>query len=543
MKILKKNEIYDVLIESYSSEGHGVCRLEGRAVFVPKTICGERWRVRIVKVASAAVYARPEELLSSSEHRCEPDCAHFSVCGGCSLWHMDYEEELRFKLRKVNDALRHIGKQSLTADEIHAAPSLDSYRNKAIYAVSSIEGKARYGFFRERSHQLVPVERCLIQHELSDRVAAAVTAFMNENGIAPYDETAHSGVVRHVFCRRAVNTADAVACVVVFKGLGSKTAALVDALTSACPELTGIVLNVNRNEGNTVLSGDFYTLWGKAEISDTLCGHSFEISPQAFFQINPPQAEKLYSIARQYALPQAGGLVFELYCGAGTISLCLAERADKLIGAEIVPQAVENAKENAAKNGISNVEFICADAGEAAQNLAQRGLKPDAVVVDPPRKGMSEQAIEAVAQMCPRRIVYVSCNPATLARDILRFNSCGYELAKACAVDMFPRTPHVESIVCLSKLADTHIELEIDPEELDTITAKVSPTYPEIKAYVMEHHGMKVSSLAIAQAKKKCGLEVGECYNLPSGHGRPPTNLTPEKEAAIRDAFQYYGLI
>jgi len=451
MKDLKKNDIFDVQIDSYSAEGHGVCRIDGRAVFVPRAIKGECWTIRIVKVSSSAVYARGEKLISASEHRVEPECAHFTKCGGCGLWHMDYQEELNFKLGKVNDAFKHIGRQTLKAERIYAADTLHSYRNKAIYSVSDIDGKACYGFFRQRSHQLIPIERCLIQHELSDRLSAAVTAFMREHDLPAYDEQTHQGIVRHVFCRRAVNTADAVACIVVFKGLGSKTQALVDALKKACPELSGIVLNVNKNEGNTVLAGEFYTLWGKADISDILCGHSFSISPQAFFQINPPQAEKLYNLAREYALPEKGGLVFELYCGAGTISLSLAERADKVIGAEIVPEAVENARINAANNGIDNVELIRADAGQAAQALAERGLEPHVVVVDPPRKGMSQQAIDAVCQMKPARIVYVSCNVATLARDILKFNELGYVLTEASAVDMFPRTPHVESVVCLER--------------------------------------------------------------------------------------------
>lgn len=449
MSELKKNQTYNVIIESYSSEGYGVCRVNGRAVFVPRAILGEQWLIRIVKVTASAVYARGESLLSPSARRVDSACPYFTKCGGCDLWHMDYEEELRFKLDKVNNALHHIGRQSLDAKEICASQSLCNYRNKAIYALSSSEGQTNYGFFKERSHQLVAVERCLIQNELSDRVAAAVTQFMEANGISAFNEADLSGTVRHVFCRRAVHTDDAVLCLVVYRGLGSKTQAFVEHIRKTCPELSGIVINVNKSTGNTVLSGDFYTLWGRADINDVLCGHSFSISPQAFYQINPPQAEKLYNIAVDYALPQKGGLVFELYCGAGTISLCLAERAEKVIAAEIVPQAVENARINAQNNGIGNVEFICADAGDAAQELASRGLTPDVVLVDPPRKGMSQQAIDAVAGMLPERIVYVSCNASTLARDILRFNAHNYSLEQVCAVDMFPRTSHVETVALL----------------------------------------------------------------------------------------------
>ena len=451
MSELQKNQIFSVVIEAYSSEGYGVCRIGGRAVFVPRAIVGETWRIRIVKVSASAVFARGEELISPSPARVKSDCPFFGKCGGCDLRHMSYEEELRFKLGRVNDALVHIGKQSLQADSILGSDSTERYRNKAIFAVSAVDGAAAYGFFRERSHQLIPIDKCLLQNELSERVADALVKFMNENAIPAYDEESGRGVVRHVFCRRAVNSSDAVACIVAARGFGSATGKLVDALRQSCPELSGIVLNINKTRGNTVLSGDFYTLWGRADITDSLSGVRFNISPQAFFQINPPQAEKLYAKAVEYAAPTESSLVFDLYCGAGTISLCLARQAGQVIGAEIVPEAIENAKKNAEMNGISNTEFICADAGQAAAALAGRGLKPDTVVVDPPRKGMSEEAVAAVASMSPQRVVYVSCNPATLARDILRFNLYGYTLKKVTAVDMFPRTCHVETVVLLSK--------------------------------------------------------------------------------------------
>ena len=451
MKELKKNQIFSVEIESYSSDGYGVCRVERRAVFVPRAIVGEQWRIRIVKVTSAAVFARGEELLSPSPRRVESPCPYFGKCGGCDLCHMCYEEELNFKLGRVNDALAHIGKQSVRASEILGSEKTERYRNKAIFAVAQTDGAAAYGFFRERSHQLIPIDKCLLQDELSEKVAASVVKFMNENAIPAYDEESGRGVVRHVFCRRALNTGDAVACIVAARGFGSATGSLVEALRQSCPELSGIVLNINKSRGNTVLAGDFYTLWGRADITDSLCGVRFNISPQSFFQINPPQAEKLYAKAVEYAAPAEGTLVFDLYCGAGTISLCLAQRAGRVVGAEIVPEAIENAKKNAEMNHISNTEFICTDAGQAAAELAARGLKPSAVVVDPPRKGMSEDAVAAVASMAPDRIVYVSCNPATLARDILRFNSCGYTLEEVTAVDMFPRTCHVETIVLLSR--------------------------------------------------------------------------------------------
>lgn len=449
MNTLQKNQLHTAKIEGYTSEAYGVCRLEGRAVFVPRALAGETWRIRIIKVTDTAVYARGEELLVPSPARRDPACPYFGKCGGCDSWHMSYDEELRFKLERVNSALSRIGKQTVQADEIIGSDSITRYRNKGIFAVSEKDGLAQCGFFRERTHELIAVDSCLIQNELTERAAKAVADFINRNHICAYNEKSGKGSVRHVFCRKAVKTDDAVICVVSAKGFGDHTPDLTDAIRKECPEATGIVLNINKAKGNTVLAGDFYTLWGRDSIVDMLCGSTFTISPQAFFQINPPQAEKLYDRALSYA--GSGALAFDLYCGAGTISLCLSRHFAHVIGAEIVPEAVENAKANAAANGVENTEFICADAGKAAEELATRGLRPDTVVVDPPRKGMSAAAVRAVCSMSPERIVYVSCDPATLARDILLFSSLGYSLREVTAVDMFPRTRHVECVVKLTR--------------------------------------------------------------------------------------------
>ncbi len=451
MKPLEKNQIHTVTIDGYSSQAMGVCHLQGRAVFVPRALPGEQWEIRLVKVTNTAIYARGEKLLSPSEERVEPGCPQFGRCGGCDTWHMSREEELRFKLERVNAALRHIGKQELLAETILGCDTVERYRNKGIFAVAESGGKAVFGFYQERSHALIPLEDCRIQRPLAVRTAAAVVSFLNENGIPAYDEQSGKGTVRHIFCRQAVKGSDAVACIVSAGGFGALTDAFVEHLRAAYPELSGIVLNINKSRGNTVLTGDFYTLWGKAEIEDTLCGFRYSIAPQAFFQVNPPQAEKLYAKAMEYASLSENSLAFDLYCGAGTISLCLAAKAGHVIGAEIVPEAIENAKKNAAVNGVENAEFLCGDAGEAARALAERQLRPEVVVVDPPRKGMSESAIEAVAAMQPERIVYVSCDPGTLARDVLRFQSYGYSLKDVTAVDMFPRTCHVETVVLMSR--------------------------------------------------------------------------------------------
>lgn len=449
MDMLEKNQLYTVTIDGYTSEALGVCHLKGRAVFVPRALPGERWEIRIVKVSASAVYARGESLLAASPARAEADCPYYGRCGGCDTRHMRYEEELRFKLDRVNSALTRIGKQATLAECILGSEETARYRNKGIFAIAEENGKAVFGFYRERSHALIAMSDCLIQKALCIRVASAVTDFMNENRIPAYDEKSGHGLVRHVFCRESIHREDAVACIVAAGGFGSLTESFVTFLRARCPELTGIVLNVNKSSGNTVLSGAFHTLWGRDCIRDTLCGLSFSIAPQAFFQINPPQAEKLYQKALDYAQLGPHSLALDLYCGAGTISLCLAQQAEHVIGAEIVPEAIENAQANAAQNGVSNVEFICADAGKAADELATRGLRPDVIVVDPPRKGMDETAITAIARMQPDRVVYVSCNPATLARDVLRFQPLGYSLRHATAVDMFPKTCHTECVALL----------------------------------------------------------------------------------------------
>lgn len=446
MEELRKNNIYEAEVTGLTSEGAGVCRICSRAVFVPRAIPGERWRIRIVKVTKTAVYGRGEELLSASPERVEPACPNFGRCGGCSFLHMSYEAELRYKLERVNDAFKRIGGLELCAERIIGSETVEGYRNKSIVAVGEAENGLVAGFYRSGSHDIVPVERCLLQSDEASACARSVTGWMKRRGVR-----AGSGGVRHVYTRRARDGA-ALCCVVTGRRFSPALArTLVESLRRGCPGLVGVVECLNRSESNTVLSGEFRTLWGSSALTDVLCGSEFELSPQAFYQINPPQAERLYELAVDYALPEPGGTVLDLYCGAGTISLALARRAGQVIGAEIVPEAVENARRNAARNGIGNAEFICADAGDAARLLSERGTRPDAIVVDPPRKGMSEEALRQVAKMQPKRIAYVSCDPATLARDLKRLTELGYVPQKAVAVDMFPKTAHVETVVLLTE--------------------------------------------------------------------------------------------
>ena len=449
--MLKKNQIHTAEITGYTSDGAGVCRIDGRAVFVKGTIVGETWEVRILKVTSSAVYGKGERCLSPSLMRQTPPCPVYRKCGGCSLLHMTYAEELNMKRSRVNDALKRIGGLDFQVADILGADDPNHYRNKAIYNVGMEAGQPVKGFYRASTHEITPVQTCLLQKPLADRVAETVVAWMAQENFPAYDEITGKGTVRHVFTRCAVNTDDAVACIVSARGFGAKTDSLVTELLEACPELTGIVLNVNKSKGNVVLTGDFYTLWGKAEMEDILCGLCFQIAPQAFYQVNPPQAERLYAKAVSYAVHSPDDTILDLYCGAGTISLCLAKNAKHVIGAEIVPEAIENAKYNAQQNEIQNAEFVCADAGAAAAMFAERGVRPNAIVVDPPRKGMSPAAIEAILSMQPERIVYVSCDPGTLARDLKQLTQDGYDVTDGVAVDMFPHTPHVETVVLITR--------------------------------------------------------------------------------------------
>ena len=546
MEALRKNEIYDCAITGLTSEAMGVGRINGQAVFVRGVLPGELWRVKIVKVGKTVAYGRGEECLSPSPspNRVAPGCPAYGRCGGCSCRHMSYECELAFKLGKVNDALRRIGGADIVCDGILVSEDTERYRNKAIYAIGGSAAEPVYGFFRANSHDVVGVEGCLLQSESADRCAAAVCGWMRRYGVEPYDVKSGSGSVRHVFTRTA-RDGSAVCCVVSAGGFGAKTQPLVDALREACPELKGVVLCVNRTRGNTVLAGDFHTLWGEPDLTDTLCGFEFEIAPQAFYQVNPPQAERLYRRAVELALPEPGGTVLELYCGAGTISLALAARAKRVIGAEIVPEAVENARANAQRNGVKNVEFICADAAEAAARFAGEGGRPDVIVVDPPRKGMSAEALDAVASMQPERIVYVSCDPATLARDIARLRPHGYLAERATAVDMFPRTAHVETVVLLSKgeIDSKRVRVEFSLEDMDMSGFQKGATYQEIKDYVLEHTGLKVSTLYIAQMKQKYGIIERKSYNKPKSVDTRQPQCPPEKEAAIIEALKHFHMV
>ena len=536
----KKNEIHPLRMEGYGSAGEGVARLDGQAVFVKGALAGELCQVQLLKVGKSAAWGRVAQVVEASPGRQAPDCPQYPKCGGCQLRHMTYAEELAFKRQKVQDALRRIGGWDGEVTVIHGARDPFRYRNKIQFPVA--EGP-RVGFFRARSHDVIDAPDCLLQPLPATRLRQAFRDWMAEHHIPAYDEKAHQGLIRHFYVR--VNRRGQSLCAVIANGTAlPRQKELIDALRQAEPDLVGVVLSINQDKTNVILGKQFRLLWGQDFLEDTLCGLSFRLSVPSFYQVNRDQTEVLYGRALDLAGLTGRETVLDLYCGIGTITLNLARRAARAIGAEVVPAAIEDAKANAVRNGISNAEFLCADAGEAAQALADRGLRPEVITVDPPRKGLALSVIEAIVQMAPRRLVYVSCDPATLARDVKLLTQRGYTLQTAEAADLFPRTAHVETVCLLSKLnVKEHIEVELDMDELDLTTAESKATYEEIREYVLEHTGLKVSHLYIAQVKQKYGIIERENYNKPKSENSRQPKCPPEKEAAITDALKFFGMV
>lgn len=448
--MLEKNKIYEAVISDYTAEGQGVARIEGCAVFIPNAIVGEKCLVRIEKAQKTWAAGKITELLEKSPHRVNRECPVAKLCGGCDFWHMDYEEESRLKADRVRQALARIGGENLEQVPILSAPTCYGYRNKAQYPVSSKKNRVYAGFFRAGTHQVVENDRCLILPEAADDVKKIVVDYVNHYRISAYDEADHKGLLRHIYVRRGAVSGQVLVCLVVNGRKLSHTEDLIRRL-QAVPGFTSLVLSVNTKPGNTILGDEFINLYGPGYIEDTLCGLNFRLSPRSFYQVNHYQAQRLYDAAISQAEITKNDLVLDLYCGVGTITLAMAKAAGKVIGVEVVEQAVQDAKENAVRNGIKNAEFFCGDAGKAALELEEKGIRPDVVVVDPPRKGLNADTIEALDRMSPRRIVYVSCDPATLARDVALLKERGFSLKNAQAADLFPRCDHVETVALMTR--------------------------------------------------------------------------------------------
>ena len=536
----EKNRVYRARIEGYTSEGLGVARIDGQAVFVHRALRGEDCDVLILKVLKNAAFGKAVRVYEPSPHRVEPDCPYYGRCGGCDFRHMDRTEELAAKRQRVQDALRRIGGSAVTVEGIDGGAPLH-YRNKSQYPVAA-DGSV--GFYKARSHQVVPVTQCLIQKPQADAAAQALRTYIASCGVSCYDEKTRRGLVRHLYIRTN-GAGQSLICVVANGKKLPGEEELVRLLRQAAPETVGVVLGVNTQPTGAVLGTEYRTLWGADVLTDTLCGLTFRLSVPSFYQVNREMAERLYARAVEFAGLTGTETVLDLYCGAGTITQVMARHAGRVIGAEIVPEAIEDAKANAKRNNVENVEFFCGDASAVAADLAARGLRPDVICVDPPRKGLAPEVVRAAAQMAPRRIVYVSCDPATLARDVKLFGQEGYEAVRAAAVDMFPGTANVETVVLLSKgeVDSKKIRVEFSLEDMDMSEFQDGATYAQLKDYVLEHSGLKVSNLYISQIKRKCGIGVGKNYNLPKSEDSRQPQCPPEKEKAIREAFKYFGMI
>ena len=453
MSDIRKNTVHTLDITGYTAEGMGVARLEGRVVFVPCTIQGERWRVRLEKVNKNVAWGRGVELLLPSPERTEPDCPLYGKCGGCQFRHMSYAEELRAKRQRIADALERVGHVKLDLPPVLGAEHPLRYRNKVQFPVSQGKQGLAVGYYRPRSHDVLDAPDCPLQPESVTRLRRAFKDWMEIHAIPAYDEETGKGLVRHLYVRTN-SRGESLVCVVANGDALPHSDALADALRRADPGLAGVVLNINSRNTNVILGERYSTLWGRDWLEEELCQLTFRLSVPSFFQINRAQTERLYDIALDFARLTGTETVLDLYCGIGTISLALAKRAGRVIGAEIVPQAVEDARENARRNGITNAEFFCGDAGQVAHKLAEEGVRPQVICVDPPRKGLAPDVPAILAGMASDRIVYVSCDPATLARDMERFAKLGYQAVRTQGTDLFPRTRHVETIILLSKTSE-----------------------------------------------------------------------------------------
>lgn len=453
---LAKNDIITLEITALTNEGSGVGHYKedssdgrGMAIFVPLTAVGDVISCRVVKVLRSYAYGRVEGILIASPDRAEDGCPVYAKCGGCCFRHISYEAELRAKQGFVQDAFMRLGGLSPEFLPIQGSESPEGYRNKLQMPVAKQDGRTVCGFYSERSHRVIPVDKCALQPELFAEITRFVTEQADRLRISVYNEEKHEGVLRHIYLRQGHYSGEVCLCLVARRKV-PEFERLAKAAAERFPEITGVVLNINRDRTNVILGEDEQVLFGRAEIKDTMCGVNVEISPKSFYQVNTPAAEALYRQAAEFARPE-GKLLLDLYCGAGTIGLSMAGKARRLIGAEIVPQAVENARENAERNSVKNAEFICADAGQAAQQLERSGERPDVIILDPPRKGCSEDTLTACAGMQPERIVMISCNAATAARDCKRLAELGYTAAMVRPFDLFPRTSHVECVVLIYK--------------------------------------------------------------------------------------------
>ena len=543
--MVEKNKHYDIEITGVSSDGNGVCKVDGFTVFVPMTVTGDKGEIVIVKVLSKYAIGRMLDITTPSPIRQDPKCPVFKRCGGCHLQHIKYENQLEIKGGFIEDAMQRIGGfENLKCDEVIGMENPYRYRNKCIFPIGTDRnGEIVSGFYASRSHDIIAIDDCMAGVLENEQIVKAVKEYMAETGVMPYNEENHTGLVRRVFIRDGRASGEIMVVVSVNGKNIPQKEKLVSKLAAVSDKIVSIYINVNETRTNNVLGMENKLIYGNAEIEDTLLGIKFKISPHSFYQINPYMTEKLYGKALEYANITDKDNVLDVYCGIGTISLAAAKSAKHVTGIEIVEQAVRDAKSNAKNNGITNADFFADSAENAVPKLIEGGMKPDVVILDPPRKGSDEATLRAIAKAQPKRIVYVSCNASTLARDAKYLSSLGYTPTAVTGVDMFPNTCHVETVVLLSQLKpDDVVQVELNAEDLALTSAEAKATYEEIKTYVKRAFGFKVSSLYIAQVKQKMGLPMGKNYNVSKKGTRVPI-CPPEKEAAILEALKHYKMI
>ena len=543
---VSKNQRIHLRAEDLTQQGAGVGHYDGFAVFVPGMLPEEEGEVLIVQVKKQYAYGKLLELTAVSPDRVEPPCLYFPRCGGCLLQHMTYEAQLRWKQKQVYELLRRVGGVTLDAyPPILGMASEERlyYRNKAQFPVRMEEGKLQAGFYAPRSHRLIPIDACRIQSEVSNRLLPQILQLCMEAGVTAYDETTGKGLLRHILIRDGRESGEVLVCFVINGQKLPKEKEMAQALRQL--GVTSVSVNTNTQNTNVILGAKTRTIGGPEQIRANIGDLEFMISPQSFFQVNPIQTRRLYETALEMAALTGTETVWDAYCGAGTISLFLARKTQHVYGVEIIDAAIQDARKNACNNGISNVTFFTGEAEKVIpEHYRKTGIRPDVIVVDPPRAGCDAALLDTILQMSPERMVYVSCDPGTLARDVKILENGGMKVRRVQCVDMFPETGHVETVCLLSKLqSKEHIEIEVKMDELDLTSAESKATYEEIREYVFGHTGLKVSHLYIAQVKQKYGIIERENYNKPKSENAKQPQCPPEKEKAITEALKHFGMI
>lgn len=554
---MNKNDIVTVEITDIGVSGEGIGHVDGYTLFIKDAVIGDVVEAKVMKAKKNYGYARLMKVITPSEYRVEPKCAFARRCGGCQIQEMSYDRQLVFKDQKIRGNLERIG--GFTKDQIDTVmqPVVGmehpfGYRNKAQFPFGTDkEGNPITGFYAGRTHDIIANTDCALGVEQNKEILEIILQYMRENKIKSYDEKTGKGLIRHALIRYGFKTKEIMVCLVINGKKLPKAERLIEKLIQI-EGMTSITISPNTRRDNVIMGDSYEILWGQGYITDYIGNVKYQISPLSFYQVNPVQTEKLYGLALEYADLKGDETVWDLYCGIGTISLFLAQKAKQVYGVEIVPQAIDDAKENAKINAIDNAEFFVGKAEEvlpeyyAEYEREHNGetAHADVIVVDPPRKGCDETLLETIVKMQPEKVVYVSCDSATLARDLKYLCANGYEIKMCRGVDQFPQSVHVETVVLLSQQKpDDTIEIDLDLDELDATSAELKATYQEIKDYVLKEFGLKVSSLYISQVKRKCGIEVGENYNLPKSENARVPQCPKEKEDAIKAALKYYAMI